>query len=284
MASISRIASGLHRVRTAGLILSLGAFVAACAGMRPEPLAGVRAPQRATYAATPPAASGRYKLGPPYQQFGVWYVPAEQPDYNAVGLASWYGDGFDGRRTADGETFDLRAISAAHATLPMPCLVEVTNLENGRRLIVRLNDRGPYHPGRIIDLSRAGAEALGYATKGTARVRVRYVGPAPLDTRLTPQQRPLTYAAEAPLPPAAGSAPGPAYVVQAGVFATRVAAERAAGRLASAGVPAIRPMNRRGRTLYRVVVGPWEDRGAAADARERIAALGFGDAWLSSGS
>ena len=142
---------------------------------------------------SPAASAGRYKVGAPYQTQGVWYVPAEQPNYDEQGLASWYGDAFDGKPTANGETFAMQGVSAAHATLPMPSLVEVTNLENGRSLVVRLNDRGPFHPGRIIDLSRGGAERLGFLAKGTARVRVRYVGPAPL----TGMGAPLTLASNA---------------------------------------------------------------------------------------
>ncbi len=131
-------------------------------------------------------AGGKYKLGAPYQIEGVWYVPAEEPDYDEVGVASWYGDEFDGKATANGEVFDNDAASAAHATLPMPSIVEVTNLDNGRTIRVRLNDRGPYKSGRLIDLSRGAAQELGYMDKGTAKVRVRYVGPAKLDATLEP--------------------------------------------------------------------------------------------------
>lgn len=116
---------------------------------------------------------GRYKVGSPYEVKGVWYRPAVNYTYDRTGIASWYGDRFHGRRTANGEVFDMNRVSAAHPTLPMPSLVEVTNLENNRRLVVRINDRGPFVKGRIIDLSRRGAEILGYRAKGIARVRVR---------------------------------------------------------------------------------------------------------------
>lgn len=114
----------------------------------------------------------------PYQVRGVWYTPRYDPDYEEVGMASWYGPQHQGNRTADGEVFDMNAPTAAHKTLPLPSLVEVKNLDNGRKVVVRVNDRGPFVEGRIIDLSRAAAEELGMIRQGVARVRVRYLGPA----------------------------------------------------------------------------------------------------------
>ena len=131
----------------------------------------------------PNAISGKggvYKIGKPYQVAGVWYYPKEDEHYDHTGIASWYGPQFHGRHTADGETFDQEALTAAHPTLPMPVLVRVTNLDNGRSLIVRVNDRGPFVAGREIDLSRKAAELLGYERIGTARVRVQYISRAPL--------------------------------------------------------------------------------------------------------
>ena len=124
----------------------------------------------------------------PYEVGGHWYYPAEQPHYNEVGLASWYGygDGYGCHATADGEQMDPGALTAAHRTLPLPSIVEVTNLENGRKARVRVNDRGPFVPGRIIDLSRAAAEKLGIYGKGSARVRVKYIGPADPKASFTP--------------------------------------------------------------------------------------------------
>jgi rare lipoprotein A len=134
-------------------------------------------------------AQGGYKVGKPYEVAGVWYTPREEPDYDEVGIASWYGDAFQLRATASGEPFDMWAPSAAHKTLPLQSVVEVTNLENGRKLQVRINDRGPFVDGRIIDLSRAAAEQLGMVRSGVARVRVRYVG-----TRPTTAQAPVVVA------------------------------------------------------------------------------------------
>lgn len=116
------------------------------------------------------------KIGKPYQVRGTWYVPADDRGYDEIGLASWYGPGQHGT-TANGERFDGRRVGAAHRTLPLPSYVEVTALASGRRIIVRVNDRGPFVGGRIIDLSRAAAELLGIARVGTARVRVRRVYP-----------------------------------------------------------------------------------------------------------
>ncbi len=109
------------------------------------------------------------------------YVPEEDANYREEGLASWYGDDFHGRLTANGEVFDMGSLTAAHPTLPMPCYARVTNLSNGRSLIVRVNDRGPYHGNRLIDVSNKAAELLEFKGNGVARVRVEYVGRAPLE-------------------------------------------------------------------------------------------------------
>lgn len=118
-------------------------------------------------------SQGNYKVGNPYKIKGVTYTPKEDWGYNRTGIASWYGPNFDGKPTANGEVFDQWAVSAAHKTLPMPSMVRVTNLENGRSLVVRVNDRGPFVGTRIIDMSRRAAELLGFDKKGTARVRVQ---------------------------------------------------------------------------------------------------------------
>jgi rare lipoprotein A len=138
---------------------------------------------------TVPKVKGVYKVGKPYVINGVTYYPAEDPSYDRTGIASWYGKDFHGKQTANGELFDMGAISAAHPTLPMPSLVYVTNLANGRTLLVRVNDRGPYKPGRIIDLSRRSASLLGFEGNGVTQIRVRYAGPAPLDPNDTSRER-----------------------------------------------------------------------------------------------
>ena len=117
--------------------------------------------------------SAEYKVGKPYQIGGIWYYPKEDYDFDETGIASWYGTKFHGRRTANGEIYDMNALTAAHRTLPMPSYVRVTNLENGRSLVLKVNDRGPFARGRIIDVSRRGSQLLGFQRKGTAKVRVQ---------------------------------------------------------------------------------------------------------------
>jgi len=147
-----------------------------------DPRLGVSSSPRVVGLGEPvPKGGGRYSVGVPYQVGGRTYVPEENPHYRAEGLASWYGEDFHGRLTANGEVYDMHGISAAHPTLPMPSYVRVTNLGNGRSLVVRVNDRGPYHSDRLIDLSAKAARLLDFHGDGLARVRVEYVSPAPLE-------------------------------------------------------------------------------------------------------
>ena len=124
-----------------------------------------------------PKGGGREMVGKPYTVAGRTYVPSEAPRANE-GLASWYGSSFHGRMTANGEIFDRDSVAAAHTTMPLPSYARVTNLQNGHSMIVRVNDRGPFHGNRVIDVSERAASALGFRQQGTARVRVEYVGRA----------------------------------------------------------------------------------------------------------
>jgi rare lipoprotein A len=133
-------------------------------------LAGCASPPQQL--ASQPSA-GYYRVGGPYKMNGVWYFPAVDYDYDRTGVASWYGEQFAGRLTANGEIFDLNELTAAHTTLPMPSIVQVTNLENGRSLQLRVNDRGPFVDGRLIDVSRRAAQLLGFEGQGTTLVRVK---------------------------------------------------------------------------------------------------------------
>ncbi|MCP5373558.1 MAG: septal ring lytic transglycosylase RlpA family protein [Hyphomicrobiales bacterium] len=151
----------------AGLIAA-SALLSACS----ETQFLVHTAKRMGRAEHPSGDGGRYKVGNAYQINGTWYYPAEDYDYAETGIASWYGPNFHNGRTANGEVFDMNRVSAAHRTLPLPSIVRVTNLGNGRSLIVRVNDRGPFAHGRIIDLSRRAAQLLGFQQQGTARVRV----------------------------------------------------------------------------------------------------------------
>jgi rare lipoprotein A len=161
------------RILKALVIAGIAPLASGCALIGMGPNRGAGAPVVRDPA---PIVSGTMR---PYQIRGRWYHPREDPDYQEVGMASWYGDRFHGRPTATGETFDMNALTAAHKTLPLPGLVEVTNLETGRTVILRVNDRGPFVDGRIIDLSRGAARELGLLERGVGRVRVRYLGRAP---------------------------------------------------------------------------------------------------------
>lgn len=181
----------------AGLALGLVAALAACSSRdsRPSEARYDRPVERQIdrkYGTSPsprfvaggesvPKGGGGYKLGSPYKIAGRWYTPVEDPNYDRTGLASWYGTDFHGRKTANGEIFDMGALTAAHPTLPIPSYAYVTNLDNGRTILVRINDRGPYAHDRVMDLSRRSAQVLGTEAQGIGRVRVRYAGRAPLN-------------------------------------------------------------------------------------------------------
>jgi rare lipoprotein A len=128
-----------------------------------------------------PHGGGQYLVGHPYTIAGRTYYPSENESYTAVGMASWYGSAFQGRRTANGEIYDMASISAAHPTMPLPSYARVTNLGNGNSIIVRVNDRGPYHGGRVMDVSSRVADVLDFKGAGTAHVKVEYVGRASLE-------------------------------------------------------------------------------------------------------
>ena len=128
-----------------------------------------------------PEPRPHYKIGEPYRINGTWYRPEFVTQYEATGVASWYGEPFHGRHTANGEVYDMAALTAAHPTLPLPSIVQVTNLANGRTLFLRVNDRGPFVGNRLIDLSQAAARALGFERQGLAQVHVSYLGLAQLD-------------------------------------------------------------------------------------------------------
>lgn len=256
------------------------AIVTACAGPAPRP--GAEAPVPGETADGPPPGPvdlasipeptprdeplSRYGNPPSYVVFGrTYHVQQKRKAYHATGIASWYGTKFHGRRTSSGEPFDMHRFTAAHRTLPLPSYVEVTNLANGRSLVVRVNDRGPFKKDRLIDLSYAAAARLGFADRGTTRVEVRAVGPG-----------------------TAGPAPGRAETddsrdasdgvwLQAGAFRDAGNAERLRRQLAEAGVGPVAVQEARsgGDKLFRVRVGPLDSRARAADMAERLEALGF---------
>ena len=173
---------------------SLALLAAACSSAPPP-----RPPQTVPAVTVPPNA-GVYKVGQPYQVDNVWYYPREQPDYDETGIASWYGPTFYGKPTANGELYDGNKLTAAHKTLPLPVNVRVTNLDNGKSIVVRVNDRGPFARGRIIDLSERAAKLLDVVQTGTARVRITYLTRADLNGA-PPEETPREIARALPAAP-----------------------------------------------------------------------------------
>ncbi len=181
----------MRRVSVRKLLVVVSAlFLAGCSHHSARPHHGFRSSQLDPFAGTGspyyrgagpiPFGGGEYHVGNPYQVAGRWFTPHEQPGYDKTGLASWYGEAFHKRKTSNGEWFDMNTFTAAHPTMPLPSYAMVTNLENGKQVVVRVNDRGPFVDTRVMDLSKRAADALGYRLKGTAHVRVRLIGPAPL--------------------------------------------------------------------------------------------------------
>ena len=163
--------------------LGLGCLTLAnCSSGKVDPKYGVSTSARVVEPGQPvPRGGGVYRVGKPYTIAGRVYVPEEDVNYRAEGMASWYGDDFHGRYTANGEIYDMNSISAAHTTMPLPSYARVTNLANHRSIVVRVNDRGPYVGDRVIDLSAKTAQLLGFHGHGLAKVKVEYVGRAPLE-------------------------------------------------------------------------------------------------------
>ena len=255
------------------------------------------------------AAGAIYKVGKPYKIAGEWYYPRENTKYDNIGIASWYGPKFQGRRTANGEIFDMNLLTAAHPTLPMPVMVQVTNLENGRSMKLRVNDRGPFKKNREIDLSRRAAEILGFKDKGTARVRVKYLHRAPLynqrgqlisgderdsfvfDKPYTPTRD--RYVSAAPitevetksldgqdLPSKKSVLPKQKYYVQLGVFSRKDSAEALRQKLGQIGQVEVSELTSGGRQLYRVRVGPVNSRVDANILVDDVLDNGHQDAFI----
>ncbi len=259
----------------------------------------------------PSGQAAKVKVGNPYQVGGRWFYPADDRRYDKTGVASWYGPTFHGKATANGEVFDENAVTAAHTTLPMPSWVEVTNLENGRSLVVRVNDRGPFVGDRIIDLSRRTAQLLDVERKGTAKVRVRRVFPddtgappvmlassMPAQTKLLgAQAQPMNAAPRVAnadvvrtvaLPPSnarlstvpvstsvRADARGAGIFIQVAALSDSGRATWLAGYLKDFGSARISPS---ATGLYRVQIGPFVSADAARGTLARVQAAGYGDA------
>lgn len=269
-------------------------------GVRPSPTAPVSQNARSTY-----------KVGKPYKIAGARYRPEERFTHRETGRASWYGPGFHGRKTANGERFDQRAMTAAHRTLQLPTIIRVTNIGNGKSVVLRVNDRGPYHGGRVLDVSEAAAEALDFKRLGTAQVRIDVMeGPsrevaalaqegapvkaleqvrlaAAVDARRPPPPRTIPPEPEVKLASIGAAVGGGEAIavpdqafVQAGAFSDLGNARKRAATAAGLGVVEIAPTYANGLRLYRVRLGPYADLPTAEGVLEELAARGVGDAHL----
>lgn len=257
-------------------VLSLFLFLAGCASNNVD-----LGESPYSQAAAIKGQGGFYKVGKPYKIAGKTYYPEEDYSYSEVGIASWYGKDFHNKKTANGEKYDMNTLTAAHRTLPLPSIVRVTNLENGRSLVLRVNDRGPYAKNRIIDISKRGAQLLGYQTQGTAKVKVELLekeSKALKAAMLGEKVEDIKYSSSA------ASTPAPAivedktlviynantsdkitnhyatdknYFVQAGSFAKKNSANNLSGQLSKFGKTNVSPTEIAGRTFYRVRIGPF---------------------------
>lgn len=279
--------------------LGIALLLAGCAIPRPETQRPRPAPTRPVPPPKPqgPAADTPVKIGKPYQVAGVWYYPADEAGYDEVGLASWYGEQFHGGQTANGEVFDMTRVGAAHKTLPLPSYVEVTALDTGRTILVRINDRGPFVTNRIIDLSRRSAQLLGIERSGVSRVRVRRVYPGDAD-RLAlrwgraASDRPYAMSSElaalnqrftnrSPEPkaqPRVAAAIPDAAVPVGGYFiqVTAVSDRDRAGEIAEMVAGRIEPAGQ----LWRVRMGPYKSEADATSALAQVRSDGYQDARL----
>ncbi len=266
-----------------GILLAL---LSACAPMRYAPgHKSYDGPPAPTAAKTAPSSSGYVKRGKPYKISGKWYYPLASGEfYDETGVASWYGQKFHGRKTANGEIYNMYAMTAAHTTLPLPSTVLVTNLENGKQIKVRVNDRGPFVKKRLIDLSYSAAKALGYSEQGTARVRVQTLD-SPADSKSAIMAQP-TVAAEAMV--SKHAAPGgfknnlikQAYI-QIGAFNVKDSAESVAGSIKPNLQTDLPPLRvQLAVDVYRVRLGPFDLDEDALKALELIKQMGYAEAMV----
>ena len=265
-----------------------------------------------------PRGGGRVHIGKPYQVAGRWFRPHEQPGYDKKGVASWYGEAFHRRKTSNGEFFDMAMLTAAHATLPLPSYAKVTNLSNGKSVIVRINDRGPFVDTRVIDLSKRSAEVLDYKNKGKTNVRVQWLGMAPVNDQgghlammnkqnkrgasirtlvaaaegsansiqvasiEEPQADAIQEAAYEPTRIAKPKAQrGAAYVIQVGSFSNPENADAVRDSLSSYGAVQVFQVAGAEDALYQVQLGPFLSGVGAQDALDAVRQAGFPEAILS---
>ena len=242
---------------------------------------------------------GMYKVGKPYKIKGATYYPKEDYHYSEVGIASWYGSDFHNKRTANGEKYDMNTLTAAHRTLPLPSIVRVTNLENGRSLVLRVNDRGPYAKSRIIDISKRGAQLLGYQMQGTAKVRVELLEKESKELKaalLGQKIEDIDYASTSATPVPNGEktlviynanvadkvtdshVADNNYFVQAGSFSQKTSAADLKGKLSQFGNANIAQADVSGKTFYRVRLGPFNFKEEAEVTLVKVKNYGISNA------
>lgn len=253
-----------------------GLFFSACSTVPQSP--PVHNKSRAP--SLPDGNGGVYKVGKPYKVAGRWYHPiANATAYDQTGIASWYGRDFHGKLTANGERYDMHALSAAHTTLPMPTLVRVTNLENGRSVVVRINDRGPFVKNRLIDLSYAAAKELGYDRQGTTRVRVQSLDLPASGVNIASQTviSPAVPLSTQKKPTATQPVSG--VFIQLGAFSSEGNAKQLRDQLLSQ-YPSIRlhPKHIASKSLFRVRIGPFYDMGNIEQTIRSLQASGYNNA------
>ncbi len=234
---------------------------------------------------------GSYKVGNPYKIMGTWYYPKEDYSYSEVGIASWYGEDFHAKKTANGENYDMNTLTAAHRTLPLPSIVKVTNLENGRSLVLRINDRGPYAKNRIIDISKRGAQLLGFQTKGTAKVRVEIMEKESRELKAALLGEDVKTASAATATKASSdysngiratgyqgpvkSYPKGSYFVQAGAYSKVNSAKNLATQLDKFGETNVYFVEVGGQKFYRVRLGPYTHKQEAEVSLARVKNFGI---------
>jgi rare lipoprotein A len=258
-------------------MVALALLLAACTrdhGVRPADTAGSGA---SALAALPPNGV-HYVIGKPYQFDGVWYRPAADEAYDAIGAAVVYGPDAAGQRTVDGETYDPRALTAAHKTLPLPSIALVENLANGQEVRVRINDRGPFRDDQLVQLSAAAAGQLGIKPGSPARVRLRILAAASRALAEDLARGGTPAVTPAPAPKAMAVAPG--FYIQAGAFRDASNAARLRDNLAAFGPAKIVVIERNGERLNGVRLGPIATRAAAERLLKQVIELGQKGAWL----
>jgi rare lipoprotein A len=264
-------------LRRAGLLVVYLSLVSCGGGVGEKDSAPTRVPADISQIPNAvPKAEPRSRYGNPrqYEVFGKnYYVMNSAVGYREKGIASWYGTKFHGKRTSSGEPYDMYAMTAAHKTLPLPSYVEVTNLENGRKVIVKVNDRGPFHDNRLIDLSYSAATKLGIVAKGTGLVEVRAI---------TPGSYQKTAASPESVTPPGKTVGSATMFLQVGAFSTMQRAEQVKLRLQRdiTDSVVIVPLDRPQGTLYRVRVGPLASVSYGDSLAERLIGLGFRDSQI----